>query len=37
MTKKEVWGNAKKRETYEAIKIAKEKKKRMGHTKVPKY
>jgi hypothetical protein len=28
--KKEVWGYAKKRETYEALKIAKEKKKKNG-------
>jgi hypothetical protein len=39
MPKREVWGYVKKeRETYEALTIAKEKKKkRMKHMKVPRY
>ena len=35
--KQEVWGYAKKRETHEALKIAREKKKKKEHMKVPKY
>ena len=35
--KREVWGYAKKWETYEALKIAREKKKKMEHMKVLKY